>query len=201
MHFGFNLGVNIGDFSLDHDLTINDSLVGLVTNRQPGFNIGTVADYHIFKELNLRFLFTLSFSQRDLEYTFLESSGTRRSVVKPIESTYLDFPLNLKWRSLRYNNFAAYLIGGGQYSLDLASKENVRNAVTGAGVVVKIKRHTFSYQAGVGFDFFLEYFKFGLEAKMTYGLGNIHVPDGTEFSDPITRINSKVFTISFLFEG
>jgi hypothetical protein len=197
IHFGFNLGVNVGDFRLSSDIGSSDSLLGITVTKQPGFNIGTVADYHILPELNLRFLFTLSFAQRDLQYTFRRGATTTSSQVKPIESTYLDFPLNLKYRSLRYNNFAAYVIGGGLYSLDLASKES-----TASGEVpVRIKRHTYSYQVGAGFDFFLEYFKFGLELKMSYGIGNINVPDRTIFSEPINDIQSKVFTISFLFEG
>lgn len=197
LHFGFNLGVNVGDFGLTSSILSSDSLLGLYTVKQPGFNIGTVADYHILPELNIRFLFTLSFAQRDLLYTYRRGPTTTTTQVKPIESTYLDFPLNLKYRSLRYNNFAAYVIGGGMYSLDLASNEDAPPG----DAPVKIKRHTYSYQVGGGFDFFLEYFKFGLELKMSYGIGNINIPDNTTFSAPIDEIRSKVFTISFLFEG
>lgn len=202
MHFGFALGLNIADFDLEHDLSKDPELLGLVVERQSGFSIGTVADYHLLPELNARFLFALSFAQRNLNYTYDRGTGNRSVVTKPVESTYLDFPLNLKYRSLRYNNFAAYFIGGGLYQLDLASQSGVNNqGASAAQQVVKIQRHTMSAQFGVGFDFFLEYFKFGTEVKMSYGLGNILVPDGTAFDTPINRLNSRLIQITFLFEG
>lgn len=202
MHFGFALGFNIADFNLENDLSRDPELLGLIVERQSGFSIGTVADYHILPELNARFLFALSFAQRNLNYTYDRGTGVQSIVTKPVESTYLDFPLNLKYRSLRYNNFAAYIIGGPMYQLDLASKAGVNNQAASAGnQVVKIKRHTMSAQIGVGFDFFLEYFKFGTEVKMSYGLDNILVPDGTAFDTPINSVNSRLVQVSFLFEG
>jgi len=201
MHFGFALGVNIADFGIENDLSQDPELLGLVVERQSGFSIGTVADYHILPELNARFLFALSFAQRNLNYTY-NRNGETSVVTKPVESTYLDFPLNLKYRSLRYNNFAAYIIGGGLYQLDLASKAGVNNQGASAGQqVIKIARNTVSAQVGVGFDFFLEYFKFGTEVKMSYGLGNILIPDGTSFDRPINSINPRLVQITFLFEG
>jgi hypothetical protein len=67
--------------------------------------------------------------------------------------------------------------------------------------VVKLYKHDFGYEAGAGLDFFLPYFKFGIELKMSLGLRNLLVPDNTIYALSLDRLRSKVFLISFTFEG
>jgi hypothetical protein len=202
IHFGFTLGINSADFRLtpQPDFSAFDSLRVVEVDRQPGFNLGIIADLHLNTYFSLRFIPSLAFSQRNIEYTFFHQRDTTYSfVVQPIESTYLEFPLTLKYRSSRLNNFAAYVIGGGKYTLDLASQRDVVQ-IKGQEIV-KINRHDFHYELGVGFDFFLEYFKFSPEIKMSFGLKDILIHDNTIYSDPIRRLNSRMFLISFHFEG
>ena len=203
MHFGFSLGINSSDFFSETNLGVNDSLLKMESNPQLGFNLGIVADLHIGTNANLRFIPTLSFSQRNLEYTFREGNTLEtKKYVKPVESTYIDFPLNLKLRSNRHGNFAAYVVGGGMYSYDLVSQEGVSNTTLNFDdLIVKVNRHTISYQVGAGFDFFLEYFKFSPEFKFSGGINNNHVQDGTVFSAPINYLKSRIFLISLTFEG
>ena len=109
---------------------------------------------------------TLSFAQRNMEYYVKPSSGAAlTTTIKPIESTYVEFPLLLKLKSARLNNFSAYLLAGGKYNIDLASNEKVDNDKSEEDIVIKFKRTTFAYDIGVGADFYLMYFKFGIEAK------------------------------------
>ncbi|MDQ3193013.1 MAG: PorT family protein, partial [Bacteroidota bacterium] len=115
LHFGFTIGINSSDFAVDRvpDFQNFDSLKIVESQSMPGFNLGIIADYHITPVFNLRFIPALSFAQRNLEYTYSGSgNGTFTRIVKPIESTFLDFPLNFKYRSTRLNNFAAYVVGG-----------------------------------------------------------------------------------------
>ena len=207
VHFGFALGGNSADFAMAHDVRKTDSLIVLETDRQAGFNIGIIADLHITPLLSLRLIPTLSFTQRNIEYTFLDGllkNGQRKVsvIIKPVESTFIDIPLYLKFRSVRLNNFAAYVIGGFKYSLDLASQAKTDNSVAvPSEIVVKLKRDSFLWEIGFGMDFFLEYFKFSPEIKMSYGLTNVFIQDYTDFSNPISRLNSQIFTLSFTFEG
>ena len=71
----------------------------------------------------------------------------------------LTLPLLLKYRSKRLNNFAAYIVGGGKYVVDLASEENVDNA-TQDEPIVKTSSQFIAAEIGIGTDFFLPYFKF-----------------------------------------
>ncbi len=203
MHFGFSLGVNSSDFTMEYDLRRNDSLMLLEVDPQLGFNLGIVSDLHLGEHFNLRFIPTLSFSQRNVEYTFSRFRGEEgRSFVKPVESTYLDFPLNLKLRSKRDKNFAAYVVGGLMYSYDLVSQESSRNNSSNPDdIVIKLTKSTLHYQAGFGFDFFLQYFKFSPEFKLSMGLNDQLVQDNTLFANPLDRLRSRIFLVSLTFEG
>ena len=79
----------------------------------------------------------------------------------------LNFPILLKANTKRINNFAAYALTGLSYSYDLASQEDVEQSTTEP--IVKLKKHDFAYHVGGGFDFYLPYFKFGIEIKLTNG--------------------------------
>ena len=141
-HFGFTIGINTGDFGMDFDISKVDSLLGVETVKQSGFNLGIVTDLHLGPYWNIRFIPSLSFAQRNLEYRFLQPDNKVKLISRPVESTYLLFPVNFKYRSERLNNFAAYLVAGGNYSLDLASKHDVDNAQNSPeDVVIKLKRH------------------------------------------------------------
>ena len=56
-------------------------------------------------------------------------------------------------------------------------------------------------QIGFGTDFYLEYFKFGVELKMSYGLKDYHVKEDNAFANPIEKLKSKMFLLSLTFEG
>jgi len=114
----------------------------------------------------------------------------------------LNFPILFKYKSVRINNFAAYIIAGGAYSLDLASnKDAVIGSPNPNDIVVKIGRSDILGEVGFGTDFYLQYFKFGLQLKMSYGLRNLLVRDGNSFSQPIDYLRTKMFLLSFTFEG
>jgi hypothetical protein len=201
LHFGFLLSYNTSDFLVKHKprAPFIDSLMVLEHQKQPGFNLGIVASMNINKNLSLRFLPTLSFQERVLQYQFREPDTTLY-FRKPVESTYLDFPLLLKLRSDRINNFAVYLIAGGKFSIDMASQKDVNQALDDE-VVIKLQKYDYSAEVGGGFDFFLPYFKFGIELKTALGIPNLLIDDDTRFSRPIESLRSKVWVLTFTFEG
>jgi hypothetical protein len=206
IHFGFTFGYNSTDFHVHKksDLSLYDSLVTIESQPVGGFNVGILADYHITPVLNLRFTPALSFSQRNLEYTFRTQearySTGYKMITKRIESNFIEFPLLIKYRSARLNNFAAYIIGGFNYRIDLASQ---KDAVSPTGEeFVKLASSDLSYEIGIGFDFFMEYgWKFSPELKFSFGMPNILIPDKTIWTRPIDRLTSRIIVISFHFEG
>lgn len=200
VHFGFSLGINIADFRVkkNPDLFQFDSLYNVDNLKQTGFNLGIVMNLRMGEHFDLRFIPDLAFAERDLEYTFyINGVQQKPSTIKKIESTFLEFPLYIKFKSQRVGNFRAYVIGGGQYSIDMVSQAKVENEDK---QYVKLNRKDYGYTVGVGFDFYLEMFKFSPELKMYNGLNNLLVSDNTIFARSLSSLNSKIFMISLLFE-
>jgi outer membrane protein with beta-barrel domain len=204
MHFGFLIGLNSSDFVLNRfplDDSVPDSLYVLEPQSAKGFNLGIISAMHLGEYFSLRFTPNLAFASRSLEYTFETIDGPKK-YSKEIESTLINFPINIKYKSVRLNNFSAYLIFGAAYSLDLASNESSENLSTNPNdIFVKLHRDDFVGQIGFGTDFYLEYFKFGIELKMSYGIRDLLDHDNTPFSAPIDKLSSKMFLLSFTFEG
>jgi hypothetical protein len=204
MHFGFLIGGNSANFVLDRhppNVIGADSLFVLEPNSGSGFNLGIISAMHLSEYFSIRFTPNLAFSSRSLEYTFFTRDGEKK-YIKSIESTLINFPLNIKYKSARVNNFSAYMIFGAAYTLDLASNAGTENLSTNMkDIIVKIKRDDYVGQIGFGTDFYLEYFKFGIELKMSYGLRDLLEHDNTAFSTPIEKLRSKMFLLSLTFEG
>jgi hypothetical protein len=201
-HFGFLLSYNKSDFRIRYkpDFTFTDSLMGISNAGQPGFNLALLASFNPVKNLNFRFIPGLSFQDRNLQYSFLKADGSVSSIVKKTEAVYLDFPLLLKMRTNRVGNFAAYALVGAKYSLDMQSQKDVDDSLEDQ-IILKLANRNWSIDAGGGFDFFLQYFKFGIELKVEHGMRNILIQENTRYSAPIESLRSRAFILSFTFEG
>ena len=210
LHFGFSLGFNQSDFKVftvpnsklytNLQDTINypkDTLTlkQITHTRGTGLVLGIVSDAQLHEYLRLRFLPNISFGSRTLTYSL---TGTDTfNVIQNVESTFINFPLLLKLQSKRLGNFSAYVISGGSYSIDLASGKRQK----ASDQVVRLKSNDYYYEGGAGTDFYLPYFKLGLEFKLMMGLRNILIQDNTLFAKPINKLNSKIFMFSITFEG
>ncbi len=201
-HFGFLLSANTSDFFFEYSdrSTFADSLLGIENRRQSGFNLALLASYNITRNVRLRFVPGLSFQDRGLNYRFVEEDGTTETILRRTESVYLDFPLLLKLRTNRVNNFAAYALIGGKVSRDMQSQEEVDQSL-GNETILKLQRMDYSIDAGGGFDFFLPFFKFSIEMKTAFGIPNVLIQEATRFSSPIESLRTRTFIVSICFEG
>jgi hypothetical protein len=221
-HFGFSLNVNQMFFTIkpatnmqlkwyhgeqqvpDLDLTDADSarVLSLESLNTFGFTIGIVSNLRLGTFFDLRFVPDLAFGERDLIYIVEEhrtGSIKTEDVRKTIYSTYVDIPLYIKYKSKRYNNARGYLLAGLKYSIDLAS-EAKKNKDELDNKHVRLEKNDLYFEAGVGFDFYTTYFKFGTEVKMSYGLNDILIREDNIYTSSIDRLTSKIFQLSFTFE-
>ena len=82
--------------------------------------------------------------------------------------------------------------------MDMASQSKIK---TGDNeVVVKLNRIDYAYELGVGFDLYMQYFKFSPELKVSFGMNNLLVKDETIYTQSINKLNSMAFLLSFHFE-
>jgi hypothetical protein len=181
-----------------------DSLSSISSPTSVGFGIGFVINGKITSNLDLRFTPLLVFEDRSIIYNYAIPGAYNPSsplIQKKVSSTIVDFPIGLKLKSDRLMNFRAYMLGGLKYSLDLASgkKNNDENAAP-KDKLLKNKGNFLSYEAGLGFDLYFEYFKMSPEIKLSYSIGDILKHDNTPFANPIDKAKLRHFTFSLFFE-
>ncbi len=198
LHFGFALGFNSAGFVIKKVPNFNllDSVYSIESSPSSGINLTILSNLRLGEYFDLRFLPTLSFAQRNLDYKLLFNNSPV-SKTKVIESTYLEFPLDLKYKSKRVNNYRMYVLAGFKYGIDMVSQAKVKLEDPD---IIKLSRNDYGYEIGFGFDFYMSYFKFSPEIKMFTGLKNLIVPENTIYSSPIEALYSKTFTVSLTFE-
>ncbi len=202
-HFGFMLGFNSSDFTVYQDVNAYEQygLKLLENDAQPGGQLGILTTMKLGTPvLRLRFIPTLSFLERLLRYSFEDTVLNKDEIGEErVNSTNLDFPIMLQFRTKRLNNFTAYVLVGGQYSIDLQSQEKASQNYIDP--YVKIKRNDVQGQIGGGLEFFAPYFKFGIELKYSHGFMNSFIQDNTNIANPINKLYNKVWSLSLIFEG
>ncbi len=196
IYFGIALGVNVADFKIIHAPNVpqNDSIRYVKSSMGPGINLGIIGNYQFHKYFDLRFIPTLSFSDKSLVYQDLYNN----TVTKDITSIYLDFPMQVRFKSQPIKDFRIYVIGGGRYDYDLASNVKARKADD----IVKVGRNDVSAELGVGVMIYFPYFIMSPELKWDQGVINILAPTpGLIYSRTLERIYSRTFTFTLNLEG
>lgn len=202
IHFGFMLGGNSSGYSMFQELDVFNKygLKSLTHQAAPGGQLGIVTTLKLGTPVvRLRFIPTLSFQERVLTYVFYQDDSTDFTNIERISSTNLDFPLMFQFRTLRVNNFASYVLLGGQYTLDLQSQQDASQSFTDP--FIKQKRHDWHGQLGAGVEFFAPYFKFGMEVKYSHSFRNSFIKDDAIIAEPLTGLFNKVWWFSIIFEG
>ena len=200
LHFGFTLGVNSLDFNIKKESNIltNDTLFILESQNQNGFNLGIVSNLRVGRYADLRFVPALVFGERHLAYSFNDTSlNILLEKKKKIESTLLDFPIYIKYKSERYNNFRSYVIIGVKYSMDVASQENI---IEEGEIILRLKPNDLMGEIGFGMDFYLEFFKFSPQIKLSSGILNLLVKDQSIYTNSIESLYTNGWMLSFTFE-
>ena len=174
-----------------------------------GFSVGIVGNLRLAKYFDLRLIPTLSFGERRIMYKIVSLqedpiNGNITEVTKNINSTthstFIEFPLQVKYRSKRLNNTAAYIIAGANYKIDMASRKKNYDVNNGKPKTLNVNRHDVAAEIGAGFDFYTGYFKLGIELKMSYGLLNIAKDENFMYTNSFDNLRNKTFQLSFTFE-
>ena len=142
-------------------------------------------------------MFPLVFGERHLIYSFVDSINNIEREKKKVESTLLDFPIYIKYKSKRYNNFRSYVLFGIKYSLDITSQKDIVNEDE---VIIKLNPNDFMGEIGFGMDFYLEFFKFSPQIKISRGVVNLLDRDQTVYTKSIKNLYTNGWMLSFTFE-
>lgn len=204
VYFGFYLGFNSYDFKMDYKTVGEDILI----KKSTGFNVGLVADLKLQEYVSLRFEPGLYYTKRDLQYPesyFSATTPTPSDKLREVNSTYLHFPLLLKFLALRTGNVRPYILGGVSTTLNLSS--NSKSKDDNLQQRFRVKPWTQNYELGLGIDFFSEYFIFSPSIRGVFGLNDELIRDNVDSFDPdespytgnIESMKTRAVFINFTF--
>ena len=207
LHFGFTIGTNIMDFSIVKaddffSETQFNQIYGIENRPNVGFHLGPISNLRLGEYFDLRLLINLSFGQRDLTYRLVEDTTAANPTLSThkmkLASTYLEFPLLLKYRAMRIDNYRPYLIAGINPKIDLAAQKKIKESELPK---IRLKNFDLAWELGAGIDFYLPYFKFSPELKYSNGIYDIVERDKTQFTSSIKHLHSKIWIFSLHFEA
>lgn len=201
LRFGFILGYN--QFSsllkVKEVLPQPDKVLGMNVDSQHGFQVGVSGDLMLFKYLRLRLVPTVTFGERRFNFNTLDANGNIKTEHTNIEAIYLETPLEFKIQSKRWRDFRPYIIAGAKHAYDLASLK--KKKISEEDMLLRVENNDWMYTLGAGFDFYLQYFKFGIELKSSFGINNLHIPEEQKpFSNIIDKYKTRIFYINLTFE-
>ena len=199
-HFGFTLGINVMDFGVKNSMLPIDGTIyeAQVSTVMPGFSVGVIGDMRLGEFFNLRFIPPLHLGERTLTYRHDQNSALSNLTLK---STFITVPFYIKYSAVRINNYRPYLIAGVGGLIDLAHDQKK---------AVLLDYLDYFIDFGFGCTFYTEYFRFSPEIKFGLGFNNIITPwnkrtgylnpDDQKYSDALSRLTSRIFTLTFNFE-
>ena len=199
-YFGITLGANMSRFQteLHSKFLQNDSVYIAEPVNSNGFALGLLATARISDRFQVRFNPQLLFTERSIFYKLKYPEGGQTDITKTVESVIVTFPLQVKLQSDRIGNFRVYMMTGVKGDIDLASNARAKKADD----LVKIKKHDYGIELGMGFNFFFQSFILSPEIKISNGLNNIHSRDEKLiYSNVFDKIQSRMVMFSIHIEG
>ena len=239
-HYGFVIGYNQMFYSIDYsegfhnmtpydpsDIQFNNTSADLVKefnirditpSMQHGFTVGIIGNLRLARHFDLRLIPSLSFGDKRVVYVadLYDEKGNylfSRTKTSQTDHVYVELPLQIKCKSKRVNNYAAYIIAGTNFKLDMyphkkdkdSGSENTDNIGNNTDMHINKNgitsdRFDVAAEIGAGFDFYTGFFKLGVELKMSYGLLNVKKDVPSFYNDGFENLRNKTFQLSFTFE-
>lgn len=197
-YFGITFGLNFSVYQINYTKSFvnTDTFKRIQPHWQPGFNLGLIGNLKLSNFIDLRFVPSLAFAEKNIIYEY--GYPTDSTLNKNIEAIYMHLPLQLKFKSDRIKNFRFYALLGGKFDYDLAA--NARSHRTDE--FLKVSPVDLGYEIGVGFEFFNPNFIFSPEIKLSQGLTNqLYQDHNLQLTNAINSLYTRMIVISIHLEG
>jgi len=197
-YFGITFGLNFSVYHITYTESFanTDTFKRIQPHWQPGFNLGLIGNLKLSNFIDLRFVPSLAFAEKNIVYEYGIPSDS--VVSKNIESIYIHLPLQLKFKSDRIKNFRFYGLLGTKFDYDMAA--NARSSRPDE--FLKVSPVDFGFELGVGFEFFNPNFIFSPEIKLSQGLTNqLYEDHNLQLTNAIQGLFTRMIVISIHLEG
>ncbi len=197
LSYGFLLGIHTSTYQLKYsDQFVGpglDSLYAINPKWSAGFTLGFIVNLNVADFLDIRLLPQVSFYEHFLEYERLDNPNINELV----ETTVVEFPLLLKYKSERRGNFRMYFVGGVKPGLEASGKNDI-DEISKENIDIKV--FNVSADVGFGLDIYYPLFKFSPEIRFSKGITNMLGPNDQDFGAGIDRLNTNTITLYLLFQ-
>lgn len=198
--WGFFLGYNSYDFKFEYEQDLPDILV----EQSGGFNVGLISDLRINDYINLRFEPGLIITQRNLQYDPLYFQGqdfNSSDLLREVKSTYIHFPLLVKFSTKRINNFKPFIVGGLSTAINLSSNQD--NPEDNSANEFRTKKNMLFYELGFGIDFYLYWFKFTPSIRGVFAIEDELIRDAdpnSPWTSNVQSMQTRGLFLNFTFQ-
>ena len=197
LSYGFLIGLHSTAYQVkyaDRFVTPDlDTVYSIEPGWSPGFSLGFIVNYRITDLLDFRVTPKVAFYEHTLRYRYTDETPTEEKLV---ETTMVELPFLLKYKSERRGNIRMYMIGGVKPALEASGKKAVENTSSNLGVTSM----NLSLEAGFGFDLYYPLFKFSPELRFSRGIVNILENTTNQYGQPLERVNTNTITLYLLFQ-
>lgn len=197
-YYGLTLAYNYSTFKIEHSrrLIPAGSFAINNPNGKSGLTLSMVTNFKMGEYFDFRILPSIAISNRSLDYF---SGGSKIPKTQTIESVFGEVPILLRFTSEPYRDKRVFLVSGIKYTYDFASNSRTDKKKF---ELVRISPHDFQFEIGAGLQFYMPYFIFTPEIKLSHGLGNLLIYDSKLIeSTVIDKLYSRTITFSLHFEG
>ncbi len=204
-HLGFSIGIHTQDVSFTHNgLTTDDGHNWYMEQPSfsPGFCVNGLFDLRLNAWFNLRISPGMYFGNRDITILDVNTAESETPIRyrQNIESAYVVAPIDLKFSGQRFRNCKPYLTGGVMPAFDVSRKR---------GDYLRFKATDIYLTIGLGFDFYLPFFKLNPEVKFCFGLTDMldhkrtdlaDDPSKFQITESLSKARSNLVVLTFYFE-
>lgn len=195
--YGFLIGLHSTAYQIKYSERFTtqefDTLYAVEPDWSPGFALGFIMNYKLADLLDLRLTPTVAFYENRLLYRYTDDQPNQEETV---ETTMVELPLLLKFKSERRENLRMYMIGGIKPAIEASGKKELKN-VTSA---LEVTGGNLSLDVGFGLDIYYPLFKFSPELRFSRGMVNVLDNTTNIYGQPLQRINTNTITLYLLFQ-
>lgn len=197
LSYGFLIGLHTSAYQIkyaDRFVTPDlDTVYSIEPGWSPGFSLGFIVNYRITDLLDFRVTPKVAFYEHTLRYLYTDETPTEEKLV---ETTMVELPLLLKYKSERRGNIRMYMVGGVKPGLEASGKKEMENISSNLGITSM----NLSLEAGFGFDLYYPLFKFSPEIRFSRGMVNILKNTTNQYGLPLEHVNTNTITLYLLFQ-
>jgi hypothetical protein len=172
-----------------------DSLHSVMAQNSFGFSLGLIANLRLAEFLDLRIMPEVVFYENRVDYNYIRDG---QSVIDEqlVETTFVEFPVLFKYKSVRRGNTRMYLIGGIEPGIEATGKKEEQDDSD----KLLVNGTNLSLQVGFGLDVYFPLFKFAPEIRFSRGLMNMKNERENPYGAPIQSLVTNTVTLYLLFE-